>query len=473
MTDSHDRLARALGTVSPMALDVFDTGAVTSIPIGASTIGEAKIRRGRDNARADPSPDTMSTTIVGGTLIYGGRQLSVTRAIRLRLTDVALTRLFGSAVSPTALAARARFTGQVTDLDAEIRAHNRTPQVPLTAASVYSRAAAVNVGLVPWPAGTTDVQILTDILSFAWTDDPGVRIAEWSTTATKAAWWTLIAARAPLPPLGRFVAWDVDNQPVSSVVGDLQASTGGVLIEYRDGRLDWLLPEARRASLPWVSLSADDILSPAKAQQSLADIVTSATATYGPDPQAIVTASDDAAMADHGKYQDGQITTRLAAAVAADDLVDDLVGRYAWPRWNLPTVSVDLLQLWEQGKLAQLRALLTMELGALVELTGFPTTSPVQGGLFWVEGADETIDARRWQLDLNVVAFELLTPPIRWGEVPLAIRWLDVDPSITWLRSTGWQPDPFPIGSWDTEPANIQWRTATPAGATWANYGGM
>lgn len=467
MADARDRLARALGTDNPLVVDVFDGAGALLGNVPASMLAATVVHRGRAGAREDPGAATMSTVLVGG-LDVAGQPLTVTRAVRLRLANAALVALFGSSVSADALAARARFTGQISDLgDVQLVADSDTMQVPMAAAGIYARlSTGSTVGLVPWPAGTSDVDILTQTLNAAWTNDPGVRVAEWATLANRAKWWAPAAARTPVDAARRFILWDVDQQAPTQIVGDLIAATAGVVVEQRDGRLDWLTPESRRAAPVSVSLDASQILAPAVARQNLADLVDQATITWG-DPAASVVVVDQAAIDDHGVYP-APIETKLASAAAATDRATDLVGRYGWPLWQLPAITVDLTQLIEDGALATVRALLMAESGSLVEITGLPTTSPVTGGLFWVEGTDESITAKRWQLSLGLVAYPLLAPPIRWGEVPASLRWVDVPATVSWIGATGYQPDPFPDSSWRTLPANLRW-SQLPATA-WADY---
>lgn len=217
----------------------------------------------------------------------------------------------------------------------------------------------------------------------------------------------------------------------------VDSSTGRV-IEQRDGTVDHHLADRRRGTLPALTLDAAEILGENFSwRQSVTDVVNEAEVSYGAETGAKVTVRDAASSDPRtgvGPYPT-QISTVLADEIDAYDFASDLVGRRAWPYYQLPAVTIDLAR--SGLDLDRLATAFRVANGDRVALASMPIGSPwdtLPRGCF-VEGYTETATGTAWRMTLVVSDPALSGVDLRWVDVPDSDdwQWQDVDPELTWL----------------------------------------
>lgn len=215
-------------------------------------------------------------------------------------------------------------------------------------------------------------------------------------------------------------------------------STLGRVVEQRDGTVDYHDPEDRRGTLPALTLDASEIIGENFSwRQSVSDVVNEAEVTYGPETGDKVTVRDPGSSDPRsgvGPYP-AQLSTALTTEADAYDLGNELVGRRAWPYYQLPAVTIDLAR--SGLELARVAAAFEVVNGHRVALTSMPAGSPwdtLPRGCF-IEGYTETATAYAWRLTLVVSDPALSGVDLRWHDVPDsdAYQWHDLDPDLTWL----------------------------------------
>lgn len=215
-------------------------------------------------------------------------------------------------------------------------------------------------------------------------------------------------------------------------------STTGRVVEQRDGTVDYHAPDDRRGTLPALTLDAAEILGDNFSwRQSVTDVVNEAEISYGGETGSKVTVSEPTSADPRtgvGPYPT-QISTALAAELDAYDLGTDLVGRRAWPYYQLPAVTIDLAR--SGLDLDRLATAFEIVNGDRVALTSMPAGSPwdtLPRGCF-IEGYTETATATAWRMTLVVSDPALAGVDLRWIDVPDSDdwQWQDIDPDLTWL----------------------------------------
>lgn len=466
------RLDRIFGG-SPFRLDVYLPGLSTELAgtIPGTRLANLTAHRGRAGAREDPQAGTLTFTVTEGLTVppvsEGGvpTELDTAQGLALVLDADRLAAAIGAANVPAQLV---RFIGRVSDLgDLEIRANQATADVPVTAATLLAKLGnhPLDSAGVDFPDDTPPLDVVLGVLAEAWNNDPALQMGPFSAWYTD--WLDRIIARQP-DTSAPFLAWDARGQSAPSVLSEVAAQTGGTLIDRADGHLDWLRPADRSAAeraplgaaflgvvlpnlvdeiLDWVTptrppirLDASIILAPAVVAKTLASVVNYQEATYGIGGASTTWAADPLSIDRYGYLPGEPVATRYAELADASQLAGTTVGRYGLPGWHLSTVTVDVLALIESGQLATAGAVLSIDLGALVELTGLPSTSPVPDGRYFVEALDDAITAKSWRVTFGLVEYALLAQPLTWDDLPADLTWDDYGLTVSWDRATSWLP---------------------------------
>lgn len=426
--------------VGAQALIVTVGGTVRQL----STIGPVTIRHGRQDVDSQPSASTCSLAILAG---HGDQPPSIGDEVTVELGPDAVD-LFGMDATAEA-AARWRFVGTVTDPRAKLDGKGRAVYA-VTAASRRAKLGRAYIGDSPWPAeldGARAVRIfdlVDDLVDVVATPDPGTV---------------------------EVVARDVDRQPALALLDDLAIDTAAVLVELRDGQLDWHDAEHRRDAVPVLTLDASQVLSPAEWAQTQSGMVNDLTVEYGSaEPKATVRIVNEASVDvvdGYGPFA-AKLDTQLSQLVDAEAFARLTIARRSRPWWRLDRLDVDLLRTVSPSLAAQLLAL---NFGDLVAVTGFPSSGPFTTTRLWTEGWTETITAKAWRLALNVSEYATTVAATRWVDVPTWISWPDVDGSLTWYDAASWDPGLEDLGRWTDYPVDVAWTDLDADPTTWDDLG--
>lgn len=423
-------LDRKLGTAS---LVVQLDGA----PLQLDQLGTVTIRHGR--SKPDGQPDASSCSLVSRDALLP----EVGQDLTVDLGPDAIAA-FGSAAGATP-----RFVGRITQaqLVPEPGTSSRRRRVNVTATGRLATLGRQYVGDVPWPQETD-----------------GARVARLLALATGVTLGPVDSGTVDVLPR------DVDRQPLLKLAQEVATDADGVLHQLRDGRVAYHDADHRQLVAEALELRATEVLWPVVWQQDLEGMVNDLTVGYGAgEPQLEHREVDDQAVATHGLYA-AKVATQLADQAAAEAYALLTVARRGRPWWDLSTVSLDLVR--GLGTTAELHpraaAVLALELGALLRITGWPTTGPQQLGRFWVEGWSETITPTSWRTVLSVTPYGRTGPAARWVDVDPATSWAEFPAGMTWAQLASWDPGTTPSGKWYGTPSDMTWADA-PA-ATWAAW---
>lgn len=444
-----------------------------TVPAGALAL--VSITRGRTRPDQRPEPATCTLLLATERLA----QLPVTGdKVTVDLSAAALTFLGLGGSDP----AKARFRGRVTDLTATSTGTVTGPaRVQLVAVGPRAKAARVKIGAAAAPAelgGDRADRYLADVAAADPSIDLGVSDPGAVTVAARPG---AIAEAGPL-------------------LDELAVSTGGELVELRDGSLAWHDADHRRNLSPVLTLGPGNVLAnSAKGSQGIGGLLNDLTLAYdgGGSVRIVDTVSADP-VTGYGLAQ-LDLSTTLPDAAAAESRATDLVGRYSVPRWRLEQLSVELLRTVDTT-LAALA--LGLDFGQLVRVEGFPSTGPFPAARLFVEGGGEVATRDAWQLTLAVSDYALTGAAPRWLDLgnqstvrlrtrrvggsafgrdfvyPVTVpgtgpSWADLaanEPDLTWYAATGWDVDPLTADRWADQPADRSWDDTYPT--TWAAYTG-
>lgn len=237
--------------------------------------------------------------------------------------------------------------------------------------------------------------------------------------------------------------------PAGALIGAVSDATGGQLVELPDGALAWYAPERRRAVDATLTLDAAQLLNALTWESSAGDLINQTSVSYAGGE---VAAEDAASVAELGPYPGGELTTALVNAADAAARADVLVGRTAWPSWQLPALQVDALRSLRElpggAPGDQLRRALAIRHGDAILLSGLPVVPPGRPGgeseaFVFVEGVTEQVyrspgthdtPARwAWRLTFAISDPSLAGLALRWVDLPHALPWSGLSPSLSWF----------------------------------------
>lgn len=170
--------------------------------------------------------------------------------------------------------------------------------------------------------------------------------------------------------------------------------------------------------LPPVTVDPADVFYVPPWQQSLA-LENSTTVEYG-SPRVSVLYEDSASIGLYGRIP-GSVSTELANTADANQRAYDRATRRGYPRWFMD--SAPLLRGYE------------LALGQVVELSGFPTSSPYSAWNPCLEGWTDTIRGDAWTCELALSHPLLSGVVLTWITTPATIAWNEVDPACSWSQA--------------------------------------
>lgn len=479
-------MAQLLGTPSWLAVDVFSAGSDSSDPIGtiaADRIVSFGTRHGRESVNESAGPGDVTMTLKGGWTFTSAADgvtplpLTVGLVIRVYITGDGLAP-WPADTYPNRTDLQVRFVGAVTDLgDVDLFPGDPdTVVVPLTGTTgrarfgnkAYSQDFGSN--MPSWLAYETDEMTIDRALEALWAMDPSpfVQVPVFVESSTES-----------FPNSALFIeSYDYfDGKTLNDVISVYEAATGGTFIERRKGSMKWMLPAERRNVPPPLILDPSWILAPLRVRQGIGDIVNFQRVSMyaGGTAGAAVEVEDEQSQLDYGFLPGDTIDTLLnilsvdlsdRAVRQGTELAGGIVGRFAKPTWTTPAITIDVTALMIQGLWDAAYGVLALDVAHLVQLDALPRRFPGAPGLYWVEQLADDVTAGRWRVTLSLVPYSVLTPGTRWQDLPAAgLTWNDVPADLTWNESVSYDPAPYPVGAYRSEPSDLRYRDST---ATWA-----
>lgn len=351
-------------------------------------------------------------------------------------------------VTDTAATTSTRFVGRVTDINLgwEDEGEN-TPNALVVQVLAASRLADLGrrvVGDVPWAQELDGARVARIMANAGITLDPTYSD----------------------PGTVQILARDVDAQAALPLAQEAAKSAVGVVWETRDGQVRYADADHRRGAVAALSLDACDILVTPTWRRTTEGLINRVALAYGvapaggEQPQWITDAPSS--IAAYGRYE-YSASTVLAALADAQAMASLLLVRNSSPVWILSELPVDVAGLDE----ADTVALLSLEMHALLDLTGLPGAGNLPTSYaVWVEGWTETLAYGLHEMTLTVSGYCRTAPPPRWDDVDPAQTW---DGSVrTWDAWACVGPTPN-RGRWADVPASTRWDTVDPA-ITWNTY---
>jgi len=401
-------------------------------------VSSATIHHGRDDPASQPDASTATIELIGA--LPAG--VDIGTVVRV-LADLGASQ------------SRSRFAGKVTDVAVHWDDVDQPMATLICAGQVADMGRAV-IGDTPWPAELDGARAARAIsLAGVYTDptlqDPG--------TVT-------------------VLARDVDAQPALVVAGDAAEDGAGMLWQDRSGRVAYADALHRRNAPIALELDACHVPLDATWSKAIEGLANDLRIRYGIVPtdgtdQAELHVTQASSISTYGRY-DASITTRLQDQAAAQQRADLILARQAVPAWVLSGLGLPL-ELLPAEDWSLVVALLTLDVGSLLSVTGLPAGSPYTSALVWVEGWTETIEAAvgggpgHWQIDLATSDYCATAAVPRWDDVDAAITW-DTYGSATWDGASCLPPTPS-RGRWDDTASSLRWDTVDDT-ITWDTWAG-
>jgi hypothetical protein len=412
------------------------TGAGAGVALSCPT-DELTIRHGRDDTDSQPESATVTIEIsLAPDTEPLPPQLEVGAGIRVTTTLSGVPTPYD------------RFAGRVTDIAQQWEdAGTETPDrvtVQIIAAAPLADVGRRVVGDTPFPQELDGARV-TRVMSLA-----GVTLDP------------LFSDPGTVQILGR----DIDSRAALEVAQSTAESAGGIIWHTRAGLIRYADADHRRGTQPALFLDACDVLVTPTWRRTTEGLINKVSIGYGATPEAGEQPRYVSERADsqtrYGRYE-LSATTELAAAADAQRMGDLLLTRNHDPVWVMSDLPIAVKDL----TLTQTQALLALEVGSLVDLTGLPASgaAPTSAAL-WVEGWTERLLWGDHEISLSVSGFCRTAP---------APRWNDVDPARTWDTFPGTWDDATCLGPttnrgrWDDVAAAQRWDTLPPA-LTWDTW---
>jgi hypothetical protein len=390
---------------------------ITSVSVGgddfplANIEWSATITHGRGDIASPPQPSTAVITLLlpAGYSIPDciGQQMSIQAYEQV-------PRFTGSIVS-------VQITHQDTGADGQ-----QLARVTVSAIGYLARLERHTAGTAGFPEETF-VDRATSIL-----DDTGLTYAISNDDGT-----TLLAE-----PAG-------DTRTVLDILGNLCEQVGATMCDLPDGTILLETYTRRAANYSGLTWSAavgtwDEqtttwqtgrtvlelppsavIWSPTWTQRS-DTILNTITVSYG-DPQSVVTDTDSASVTRYG-VRDVYLETTIRDQADAEARAAGVLTAQAQARYSMANVQV----ITENLTTDQLTALLNLENGDRVLLTGLPLAAPASWYLGVVEGWAETHNGLGHRITLFLSDPRYSYAMAAWEDIDPALAWSGVDPAVSW-----------------------------------------
>ena len=229
-----------------------------------------------------------------------------------------------------------------------------------------------------------------------------------------------VLAPAPDVPLAATVPVDPDTGAYQSMdaLTALTADPGAVGHTCYDDALGQLVIQAfdARAGLAVLELDPADVLYSPQWNQTL-DVVNRVVLGYGYGA-GTVTVDEPVSQSRYGIRWTGLFDSGLADAQTANARAAVWLDRLAYPRWQMPELT--LLKRYP------------LDIGVRLRLTELPASAPLAAWTPIVEGWVDTIEGELWTQDVTVSDPIFSSLALRWQDVTAGLAWQDVNPACRW-----------------------------------------
>jgi hypothetical protein len=362
----------AAGALSPVSLTL--DGIVADLH---GVLADITIRHGRTGYYDSASPSTLDFTLLDVSQAF-------TRPLRLG-TLVVFNASDGSTTAP-------RFTGRLTDatlVDNDLSA---------TAVGRLRTLSGYTVGVGDYPAE-------------AWS----ARVTRVFTEAGLASVLELQAA-AYDPLLGARLANPVD---LASYLDSLATAVEAAVADRPDGRILVQAIAARTLSNAYALDPAEVEYAP-EWEQRLPE-ANRVTVAWGPDPQATVTAQDNASIALYGPIA-VTFATELTTATDATTMANNRLARNAYAHWTTPAAPLLVGRRLAIGQ--------PLTLSHLPAAAPFNPWAPILEG--WTDRVISDGVELDWTMELALSDPGLSGLALPWNSLPSSYHWNTINQTTQW-----------------------------------------
>jgi hypothetical protein len=227
-------------------------------------------------------------------------------------------------------------------------------------------------------------------------------------------------------------------EPTTALELAQQAAIGAVGILWQDtaGRVNYTDADGRDQTVPSVILDACDVDASPVWTLNLDGTVNTLAVTYvsASGENEDKTYRDPVSIGEYGELA-GSLTIPALLA-GADEAASLRLARDGLPRWALGSLGVNLGDITPALRLA----LLSADVGTLVQSSGFPTVGDLPSGtLLWLEGWSEVLAYRAHYMELFVSVYEQTAKSTTWNDAVPEWTWDASDEHMTWNRASDYQ----------------------------------
>lgn len=447
----------------------------TGDPLAPVAVDDLTVTWGRQTSLDQPAPGTCTVDL----LDRGSGPTRVDQLVALGATLVVYATV-------DAAASVIVFSGRITDLDIEWDDAGGGV-CSIIAADLMADLASRYVGAEPWPTETLAARagrIMAAIGAAGAPVSVDARPAALPVSRVDVDRQAAANLLRELATSGTAVAWVV--VPAATAVPALRIEDPAArasmraLVQARPPSTLWVIEDAAGTSAP---LDACAVLrDPVHWSRSVTDMITRVTVRWldqstAPDPTERTVSLIDAPSEVRYGARGVSVGTILSTAAAADASAQVLIaGHRPGDAWRIAGLTWDLGSTPVTAATRELAGVLLgndTRIGVPLTVGPLPWWAP-QGAAagVYIEGGTYRYTAGRWLLVLTGLPATGAGGSLSYASTPPSIRYVDIDPAITFLDMIGVGPRPNTGPAWSDVPAGNSW-ASVPAGVDWYEGGDL
>jgi hypothetical protein len=403
---------------------------VNGVDLTGAAIARISHSAGRSNIYSQPSPSSMSITLVS--LNDTAFQINANDGVTLQVKNTS-----GSFVS--------LFGGNVTDIAVSVGSTGsvgKTINYTLTALGALAKLPKIiTTGILSQDQdGDQIYALLSPFLLGNWNDVPAAQT--WATYSGTETWAN--AVNIGLGEIDQPGQYTMENRSSSentvyNIAALIANSAFGYLYEDNVGNIGYADASHRQtyaAANGFISISANTAIGSGLATKTqIADVRNSVAINYGNNFGSQKTAADTTSIATYG-YKAETINSTIHSATDAQDVADRYISLRAYPKANFDSITFPITN--PELDDADRDALLGIFIGQPIMITDLPTQIAT-GGLFegYVEGWNWSTSFNQLFLTINLSPIEFSAVFQDWDEVNASETWNTLSGTITWQTAIG------------------------------------